>query len=109
MGSGQLLLFLAPAIAPLSDEWHWCCGDCRVDVLEIDEYSMVYDHVWPLSTDGGVLCIGCLEKRLGRRLVPDDFTDCPGNRGCWPQSNRLRARLPDRCGRVGDRSVRRLA
>jgi hypothetical protein len=24
---------------------------------------------------GGVLCVGCLEKRIGRRLTPDDFPD----------------------------------
>jgi hypothetical protein len=29
---------------------------------------MVLDGVWPIEPDGGVLCIGCLEKRIGRRL-----------------------------------------
>jgi hypothetical protein len=27
----------------------------------------------------GCLCIGCLEKRIGRRLKPKDFTDHPFN------------------------------
>jgi hypothetical protein len=89
----QLSLFLAPAIAPLSDEWHRCCGDCLVDVIEIGERYMVHDAVWPIEPDGGVLCVGCLEKRIGRRLNARDFTDCLGNRGAWPQSERLRSRM----------------
>jgi hypothetical protein len=28
---------------------------------------------------GGCLCIGCLEKRIGRRLIADDFADHPFN------------------------------
>jgi hypothetical protein len=28
---------------------------------------------------GGCLCVGCLEKRLGRRLRPKDFTRRPLN------------------------------
>jgi hypothetical protein len=37
----------------------------------------------------GVLCISCLERRLGRELVLDDFTDVPAND--WiPRALRLR-------------------
>lgn len=46
------------------------------------ETYMVHDHVWKaagMEPWGGVLCIGCLEKRIGRRLIPDDFTDEPFN------------------------------
>lgn len=40
------------------------------------EVYMVYDHVWEragVEGYGGCLCIGCLEKRIGRPLIPDDF------------------------------------
>jgi hypothetical protein len=40
------------------------------------EMYIVYDHVWKragMEPYGGVLCIGCLEKHIGRRLIPDDF------------------------------------
>jgi hypothetical protein len=40
------------------------------------EVYYVHPHVWKASgVDfwGGVLCIGCLEKRIGRRLQPYDF------------------------------------
>ena len=58
------------------------CIDCRVDCLEIHEYYMVNDSVWSktgVGPHGGMLCIGCLEKRLGRRLTSRNFTDCPLN------------------------------
>jgi hypothetical protein len=43
--------------------------------------------------DSGCLCIGCLEKRLGRRLVPKDFNhNHPFNRDALPCTRRLRAR-----------------
>jgi hypothetical protein len=41
------------------------------------EMYIVHNHVWRAAgmAEGysGVLCIGCLENRLGRRLIPDDF------------------------------------
>jgi hypothetical protein len=44
---------------------------------------MVHDHLWYAAgmkkPDGGFLCIGCLEGRLGRGLCCDDFTDAPLN------------------------------
>ena len=43
---------------------------------------MVHDAVWAragMYSDGGFLCVGCLEKRLGRTLRPSDFTDAPIN------------------------------
>jgi hypothetical protein len=38
------------------------------------EWYMVHAHIWAQAgmTDG-FLCIGCLERRLGRHLKPDDF------------------------------------
>jgi hypothetical protein len=46
------------------------------------ETYIVHDHVWKAAGMGsydGCLCIGCLEKRIGRRLIPDDFADHPFN------------------------------
>ena len=40
------------------------------------EIYTVHNAVWKrarMKPDGGCLCIGCLEKRLGRRLRPTDF------------------------------------
>jgi hypothetical protein len=79
---------------------HWNCIDCGVNTapgfptrekLERDfaekgnspmrigaqsEVYTVHDHVWKaagMEVWGGCLCIGCLERRLGRRLIPADF------------------------------------
>jgi hypothetical protein len=66
------------------------CADCDVGTRSINEYYMVHDHVWEQAWAGRlkswheldgqqVLCIGCLEKRLGRKLTRYDFTDAPVN------------------------------
>lgn len=55
------------------------CLDCKVDTSAINEYYMVHDHVWLAvvnSKTTGMLCIGCLEKRLGRTLKFADFSPC---------------------------------
>jgi len=50
-----------------------------VATLKFDDRCEVYivrDSVWKaarLAPMGGCICIGCLEKRLGRRLNPKDF------------------------------------
>jgi hypothetical protein len=69
------------------------CLDCGADTIAIAEFYMVRDEVWAqvAEPDEGMLCVGCCEKRLGRRLVPDDFTDCVFNHG--HRSARLRARV----------------
>lgn len=42
---------------------------------------MVHDHLWAQAgTTDGFLCIGCLERRLGRRLQSRDFARLDGPR-----------------------------
>ena len=59
---------------------------------------MVHDDLWEYATDDfggdGMLCIGCLENRLGGLLTKDDFTAAPVN-DLWGQvgSTRLVNRL----------------
>jgi hypothetical protein len=43
---------------------------------------MLWDKVWAaagLDHDDGWFCIGCIEKRLGRKLVLADFNNAPCN------------------------------
>ena len=72
------------------------CRDCDNDY---DEYSyMVHDHVWKaggLPEYGGMLCVGCLEERIGRRLCRDDFKNASLN-GLTDQSLRLQDRMNER-------------
>lgn len=64
----------------------WLCLDCQVDTSHkgIREYYMVHNHVWREAfktefhkkREPGMLCLGCLETRLGRMLTAFDFTSC---------------------------------
>src|SRR5215831_11331112 len=60
---------------------NFCCMDCGYDTDEGGEWYMVKDEVWlqacgyiegRLPGEGlgkQILCIGCLEKRIGRTLM----------------------------------------
>jgi hypothetical protein len=60
---------------------------------------MVEDSLWELATvyaandnccaTDVMLCIGCLENRIGGVLTPKDFPDFPINRGFYPMSARM--------------------
>jgi len=68
------------------------CADCNVDTLEIQEFYMVHHDLWKSAMAGRrLLCIGCLETRIGRRIIADDFLPVPAN-----LSDKQSARLSDR-------------
>lgn len=71
------------------------CLDCHVDTMKINEYYMVKDTLWLEANpaDFGMLCINCLETRLGRQLKPEDFPDYPINQGFFEQSELLKSRI----------------
>ena len=63
------------------------------------EIYTVRDTVWKtagMEPMGGCLCVGCLEKRLGRRLRPKDFTRLgpPTREASLPRQRRTCAREP---------------
>ncbi len=82
-------------IDPVQDDCDQCaqdaasaeCIDCGTETNPIgpdqrSEMYMVHDDVWEaagMTPNGGCLCIGCLEKRLGRQLRAGDFKDVPLN------------------------------
>lgn len=58
------------------------CHDCGVSTFDINEYYMLDDAVWKLcipEKQTAMLCISCVEKRLGRELATEDFSICPLN------------------------------
>lgn len=74
------------------------CLDCQRDTQSIDEYYMVKDDVWIKAnpSDDGMLCIVCLETRIGRTLESNDFTNCPLNeQNLIDGSDLLKSRLMD--------------
>jgi len=67
-------------------EYPCLCKDCGVDVVSIREYCFVlrYDiwsslcisnklSLWNSISHVRFLCVGCIEKRLGRDLKPSNF------------------------------------
>jgi hypothetical protein len=55
------------------------CVDCGSDTKKFSEYYSVTNKIWAdagMRADGGQLCIGCLEVRLGRKLYRPDFLKC---------------------------------
>jgi hypothetical protein len=89
-------------------KWQPLCVDCGDDVHSMGEYYMLKDAVWNSAWIGrhraqffdGQLCIGCLERRLGRTRMHVDFTDAPVNTERSPRSDRLRKRLAANVGSI---------
>jgi hypothetical protein len=74
-------------------QWFDECLDCRARAwVDLHEDYGVHDQVWRQAVpDGkGMLCVGCLETRLGRQMTRDDFKSPHHGRKL---SARLKARL----------------
>lgn len=85
---------------PYVDGADYECLDCKVDTSEINEYYMVKGTLWleAMRTRGDkkrMLCLGCLEERIGRTLTSHDFLDVPVN-----VRQDVSDRFKDRRGRV---------
>lgn len=67
----------------------WKCLDCGTDTKY--EHYFIHNHVWYQchNSNKGMLCISCLEKRLGRKLNKTDFTDCYINRITYGKKSTL--------------------
>jgi len=72
----------------------WLCLDCGVDTGKIGEHYFIKTEIWLSAVNSikGMLCIGCLENRLGRVLKAEDFTTCYLNKG-GTRSQRLIDRM----------------
>lgn len=57
------------------------CLDCQVDTGKIGEYYFLHPEIWNAAHNSkkGMLCVGCIEKRLGRKLNASDFAECTLN------------------------------
>jgi hypothetical protein len=59
------------------NETRWLCLDCRKNTLHTDDYYMLRNKLWrqivPREQRHGMLCLSCMERRLGRPLCPGDF------------------------------------
>lgn len=67
-------------MAPVRGYKMFECHDCGINTLYCGEYYMVNDEVWQsVASFERILCIGCLEVRLNRKITHSDFTDAPLN------------------------------
>src|SRR5262249_37676423 len=83
------------------------CRKCGINTHKINEYYMLHAELWQSVIDrwkitvdeygeAGMLCIGCFESLLGRKLTKQDFSDAPINELDCPgfiKSDRLCDRL----------------
>lgn len=72
----------------------WLCLDCK-DHTKFEHYFLKND-VWmgeAKMSEVGMLCIGCVETRIKRTLVSEDFTDAYIND---PKKNMMSDRLRSR-------------
>lgn len=54
----------------------WLCIGCGKNTSRAKEHYFVHGEVWfneARASERGMLCIGCLEGRIGRQLTADDF------------------------------------
>jgi hypothetical protein len=73
----------------MSAQWPVCistCADCGLGTITAGEYYKVKDEIWEQAWAGRrkswhgrvpgteILCLACLEQRIGRKLMVCDFT-----------------------------------
>jgi hypothetical protein len=92
------------------------CADCGVGTIQLGEWYMVRDDVWEQAWRGRrkcwhgrvpgqeILCISCLEQRLGHTLTASDFTDVPAND---PNKDGISVRMRGRLATVDSTPPRR--
>ena len=70
-------------------------GTFPLSYSDDSEVYIVHDAVWKkagMEPYGGCLCVGCLERRIGRKLKPKDFPDHPFKNPDLPGTERLKDR-----------------
>ena len=96
-GSKREFIELALTAAEVLGAWE--CFSCGVDTFALGEDFYVHDELWRDYGVEGMLCIGCLERRLGRKLTPEDFKgkgqDRPAHFPHYERSESMKDRVGD--------------
>lgn len=79
--SERLSLFATDVYTVVEDEVCSRCLDCGRDTIEICHYYMLRDEVWREANPDvhGMLCLDCLDVRLGRGIGRWDLSPAPVN------------------------------
>ena len=76
-----------------SGDDNWLCEDCGKDcfVGNVDYYMVKHDiwHKYGLGESRGMLCMSCIEERIGHKLTKDDILDCPLTRHYNPYTSKI--------------------
>ena len=58
------------------------CQSCG-KVFDLDDSPMLEEHIWTSIADDqeGYMCIGCMESRLGRKIMESDLMTVDWGRG----------------------------
>jgi hypothetical protein len=87
-----------PSLSDAEIDTKFRCIDCGKNT-QGGEYYMVYNEIWAASgvaPHGGMLCLACLERRIGRPLTMGDFTSIVPSLECWERHIAQRDRpLPE--------------
>lgn len=72
------------------------CLDCKVDTGKTHEHYFINTDLWlkVVGSKTGMLCIGCLEQHIGRKLTKTDFPNVTINNPKYQaMSNQLLDRI----------------
>jgi hypothetical protein len=60
---------------------YFLCMDCKKDTNNSNEIYSLKQRIWLRANPliARMLCLECVERRLGRNLVADDFSRAPIN------------------------------
>lgn len=63
-----------------AEKKNWSCLDCGKDCIKDDkDYYMIQHELWMnlVGSHEGMLCMNCLETRLGHKLRKEEILSCP--------------------------------
>ncbi len=64
----------------------WYCAECDKNThIDPKDYYMLTFELWDaIGVGDGMLCMDCVETKLGRKLQAKDILDCPLNHNMNP-------------------------
>lgn len=75
------------------------CAGCGQCTLSMREHFRTTKDLWEDVGGPRALCVGCVEKRIGRKLLPKDFPAADARNSCARRGSiRVSPRLRDRLG-----------
>lgn len=73
------------------DKEHWTCKDCGKDCFKNKkDFYMVTFNLWKKFGVGkDMLCMNCMEERIGHKLTKNDILRCPVTEWMNPYTKKI--------------------